>query len=58
MISDVLSQMVVDIEFYLSDSTFDHIYNGELRERIIRLRDEAEYIRSVLDMQRRHERKQ
>jgi hypothetical protein len=48
MISDILSQAVVDLDHYLNDPNF-HTYSGELRERIIRLRDEAEYIRVVLD---------
>jgi hypothetical protein len=50
MISDILSQMVVDLDHYLTDSTFDHVYVGETRERIIRLRNEADDLRSVLDM--------
>jgi hypothetical protein len=49
MISDVLSQAVDDLDHYLNDPNFDSTYNGEFRERIIRLRDEAEYIRIVLD---------
>jgi hypothetical protein len=38
------------IDDYLNDPDFDRIYEGELRDRIIRLRNEAEYIRLVLDM--------
>jgi hypothetical protein len=49
MISDILSQAVGDLDHYLNDPNFDGTYSGELRERIIRLRDEAEYIRAVLD---------
>ena len=49
MISDILSQTVVDLDYYLNNPNFDGTYNGDLRERIIRLRDEAEYIRVVLD---------
>jgi hypothetical protein len=49
MISDILFQAVVDLDHYLNDPNFDRTYSGELRERIIRLRDEAEYIRFVLD---------
>jgi hypothetical protein len=49
MISDILFQSVVDLDHYLNDSNFDRTYKGEIRERIIRLRDEAEYIRAILD---------
>jgi len=49
MISDILSQTVLDLDHYLNNPNFDGTYNGEFRERIIRLRDEAEYIRVVLD---------
>jgi hypothetical protein len=49
MISDVLSQVVIVLDNYLNDPDYDIIYNDKLRERIIRLRDEAEYIRGVLD---------
>ena len=49
MISDILFQMVVDLEHYLTNADFDHVYIGDTRERIIRLRDEADNIRAVLD---------
>jgi hypothetical protein len=49
MIGDIISQTVVDLDHYLNDPNFDRTYSGELRERIMRLRDEAEYIRVVLD---------
>jgi hypothetical protein len=49
VINDILSQAVVDLEYYLNNPNFDGTYSRELRERIIRLRDEAEYIRVVLD---------
>ena len=49
MISDILFQSVIDLDHYLNDPNFDRTYNGEIRDRIIRLRDEAEYIRAVLD---------
>ncbi len=49
MISDILSQAVVDLDYYLNDPNFGSTYSRELRERIIRLRDAAEYIRVVLD---------
>jgi len=50
MISDILSQIVVDLDHYLTDPTFDHVYIGDNRERLFRLRDEADNIRAVLDM--------
>jgi hypothetical protein len=49
MIGDIISQTVVDLDHYLNDPNFDRTYSGALRERIMRLRDEAEYIRVVLD---------
>ena len=49
MISDILSQAVADLDRYLSDCTFDHAYIGETRERLVRLRNEADDLRSVLD---------
>ena len=50
MISDTLSECVTDLDHYLNSPTFDGTYEGELRERIIRLRNEAEYIRLTLDV--------
>jgi len=49
MISDALSEFVHCIDDYLNDPDFDRIYEGEPRDRIIRLRNEAEYIRFLLD---------
>ena len=49
MISDILFQSVIDLTIISTNPNFDRTYNGEIRERIIRLRDEAEYIRVVLD---------
>ena len=40
---------IAELDHYPEMGNFDGTYNGELRERIIRLRDEAEYIRVVLD---------
>jgi hypothetical protein len=50
MISDILSQAVVDLDHYLTDDNFIGTYAGEVRERVIRLRDEADSLRAVLDM--------
>jgi hypothetical protein len=50
MISDILSQTVADIDRYLNDPDIDCIYSGETREQLIRLRDQADDLRSALDM--------
>jgi hypothetical protein len=50
MIGDILSRAVVDLDHYLTDPNFDGTYTGEVRERVIRLRDEADSLRAVLDM--------
>lgn len=50
MISDVLYQAVDDFDHYLNDPIWDDTYTGEIRERIIRLRNEAEYLRGLLDV--------
>jgi len=42
--------MVIDLDNYLTNADFDHVYIGDTRERIIRLRDEADNIRAALDM--------
>jgi hypothetical protein len=49
MISDILSRTVGELDHYLSDPIWDETYAGEIRERLIRLRDEADNLRSVLD---------
>jgi hypothetical protein len=49
MASDTLAQTVIDLDRYLVDPTFNTTYNGEIRERLLRLRDEADDLRSVLD---------
>jgi hypothetical protein len=48
MIRYILAQAVDDLDHYLND--FDRTYTGELRDRIIRLRNEAEYLRGLLDV--------
>jgi hypothetical protein len=50
MISDILDQAVDDLDHYLNDLNFDRAYTGELHDRIIRLRNEAEYLRGLLDV--------
>jgi hypothetical protein len=50
VISDVLSECVSDLDYYLNSQIFDDTYEGELRKRIIQLRNEAEYLRGVLDV--------
>lgn len=49
MISDVLSEAVIDINGYLDDPTFDAVYKGKVRERIINLRTHMEEMRAELD---------
>jgi hypothetical protein len=49
MISDVLSEMVAEIDRYLGDSVFDRMYEGEVRARIIALRNEVDAVRADLD---------
>jgi hypothetical protein len=49
MISDVLSEMVADIDRYLGDSVFDRMYQGKVRARVIALRNEANALRIELD---------
>src|SRR5437868_11979382 len=50
MISDVLCECVSQLDQYLSNQAFDDTYQGEFRQRIIRLRNEAEYLRGLLDV--------
>ena len=40
-ISDVLFETVENLDHYLNDPFYDDWYEGELRARIVRLRDEA-----------------
>lgn len=49
MISDVLFEAVQDLDRYLNDKFYDTWYKGAFRERIIKLRNEAEAIRIELD---------
>jgi hypothetical protein len=42
MISDILFESVVELDTYLNSQTYDGRYQGDLRERIIGLRNEAE----------------
>jgi hypothetical protein len=49
MISDIISQLVLDLDHYLTDPDIDDTYSGETRDGIIRLRDEADNLRSALD---------
>jgi hypothetical protein len=46
MISDILCECVNELDYYLSCPTFDDVY----RDRIIRLRNEVEYLRGLLDV--------
>jgi len=49
MISDILCECVMKLDACLNSPTYDGTCQGDLRERIIRLRNEAEYIRVILD---------
>ena len=49
MISDVLFAAVKHIDGYLSNPTFDTMYSGSLRERIVAVRNEMNTIRYELD---------
>jgi hypothetical protein len=49
MISDVLAEAVDGLDCYLNDPTWNRAYCGDFREKIVRLRNEAEYIRVILD---------
>jgi hypothetical protein len=48
VISDVLADAVAEIDDYLADSRFDIAYEGELRARIVRVRDEMEAMSAEL----------
>jgi hypothetical protein len=50
MINDILCDCVDELDRYLNDQIFDGTYQGELRDRILRLRNEAEYLRGLLDI--------
>ena len=49
MISDVLAETVSNLDHYLDNSNYDDTYTGEERERIVKLRNEAETVRDILD---------
>jgi hypothetical protein len=48
-ISDVRHELVNSLDWYLTDSSYDDIYEEGCRERIIGLRNQAEYLRVLLD---------
>jgi hypothetical protein len=47
MISDILSEAVDQIDQYLN--YYEHVYAGELRKRIIKLRNDMSALRNELD---------
>jgi hypothetical protein len=49
MISDVLHDAVQEIDEYLGNQKFNRIYFGDLRERIVKLRDAMDAMRAELD---------
>lgn len=49
MISDVLHEAVNEIDRYLNDPVFATSYTGELRDHIVKVRDEMHSLRAELD---------
>jgi hypothetical protein len=49
MISDVLFELVEGLDCYLCDQSYNDTYEGEMRARIIALRNEANTIRTKYD---------
>jgi hypothetical protein len=49
MISYLIFQSVFNHDHYLNDPNFDRTYNGGIRERIVRLRNDAKYVQILLD---------
>lgn len=49
MISDVLHDAVDGLDDYLGDPLYDTMYSGELRDRLIKLRNEMSELREELD---------
>jgi hypothetical protein len=49
MISEILYQTVDNLDHCFNDPHWYDLYYGEFRERIIRLRDEAQNCRITLD---------
>jgi hypothetical protein len=49
MISDVLSEVVPELDHYLNDEFYNDSYTGELRAAIIEVRDQARALMVTLD---------
>ncbi len=49
MISDVLFEAVEQIDQYLNDPGYDDMYSGDLRKRIMSLREKMDAVRVALD---------
>lgn len=49
MVSDVLAGAVSEIDRYLNDEVFAPCYAGELRDRIVELRNDIDAMRAKLD---------
>ena len=45
-----MPETVFNMDHYLNNPLYDDMYTGELRERIVRVRNEAESIRMLLDV--------
>lgn len=49
MISDTLSEAVNEIDRYLNDPLYAGMYGGDLRKRIVAVRDQMHALRAELD---------
>ncbi len=49
MLPVALTNAVTKIDRYLNDSTYDDVYSGSMRERIIKLRNEMDQLRAELE---------
>lgn len=49
MVSDVLADMVTGLDYYLNKPSYADIYAGDLRTRLINLRNEARSLAGYLD---------
>jgi hypothetical protein len=51
MISDVLAEAIATMDEYLTDPVFAGVYEGDLRERILRCRSLMADIQGALDLE-------
>jgi hypothetical protein len=50
MVSDVLWQAVEEIDVYLRSRYYADVYSGELRTKVVQVRDAMDTLRAELDM--------